>query len=103
MKITVKETGYLQLDPAVIHPFVRVHIIDMKTGKYLAKSDPEQPGVTNKESITLFNSEGDVDDRHKVDFILPVSTTFHDMRITGNNNCKWDEEFIINERAQYIC
>ena len=99
MKITVKETGYLQLDPAVIHPFVRVHVIDMKTGKYLAKSDPDQPGVANKESMTLFDSEGNVDPSRKVDFILPVSTTFHDMRITGNNNCKWNEEFIINERA----
>ena len=44
-----------------------------------------------------------MDPSRKVDFILPVSTTFHDMRITGNNNCKWNEEFIINERAQYIC
>jgi len=40
LKIGVKESGYLQLDPCVVHPFVRVHVVDMLTGKYLAKSNP---------------------------------------------------------------
>ena len=35
LKIGVKETGYLQLDPCIVHPFVRVHIVDLRTGKYL--------------------------------------------------------------------
>ena len=38
-KVGIEETGYLQLDPCCVHPFCRVHIMDMKTGKYLAKSE----------------------------------------------------------------
>ena len=82
MKIGVKETGYLQLDPCVVHPFVRVHIIDMNTGKYLAKQDPSKPGVANHESNGLIDTTGTITDK-PVDYIMPMSTKFYDMRITG--------------------
>ena len=39
MKLSVKGTGILEMDQYVLHPFVRVHIIDLNTNKYLAKSD----------------------------------------------------------------
>lgn len=32
-----------------------------------------------------------------------MSTKFYDMRITGQNMCRWQEEFIVNEHASYIC
>jgi len=38
-----------------------------------------------------------------VDYLLPMSTKFFDMRIKGHNACAWHEEFIINEHASYIC
>jgi len=38
-----------------------------------------------------------------VDFLMPMSTKFYDMRITGQNMCRWNEEFIVNEHASYIC
>ena len=37
LKLKICETGSLLLDPNVIHPFVRVSIVDMDTYKYLAK------------------------------------------------------------------
>lgn len=40
MKIKIMETGSLLLDSNMIHPFVRIHIVDMNTYKYLAKSKP---------------------------------------------------------------
>lgn len=40
MNIKIDKTGSLLLDPDMIHPFVRIHIVDMDTYKYLAKSDP---------------------------------------------------------------
>jgi hypothetical protein len=40
MKVKVNETGSLILDPHMVHPFVRIHIVDMDTYKYLAKSKP---------------------------------------------------------------
>ena len=39
MKLSIKGTGILEMDQYVLHPFVRVHIIDMNTNKYLKKSD----------------------------------------------------------------
>ena len=63
MKICVNETGYLQLDPDIVHPFCRVHIMDMRTGKYLAKRENGMPGVANKESIGIIDSEGHVTDK----------------------------------------
>ena len=37
LRIKVKETGSLLLDPDMKHPFVRMHIIDYDTGMYLKK------------------------------------------------------------------
>ena len=51
LKLNIKETGSLLLDPNVLHPFVRMHIIDLKTWKPLAKQSREQPGVANLESV----------------------------------------------------
>lgn len=39
LKLTVKETGSLEMNKNILHPFVKIHVVDMNTGKYLAKSD----------------------------------------------------------------
>jgi len=38
LKMNVKSTGILEMDENVIHPFVRIHIVDLKKQKWLAKS-----------------------------------------------------------------
>lgn len=58
MKLKVKETGSLLLDPNVTHPFVRVHIIDMNTCKYMAKSSANLPGSYNREACSVMDSRG---------------------------------------------
>jgi len=73
LKIKVLETGSLVLDRRMLHPFVRIHIIDMNTYKYLAKSKPLSAGVANKESAGFM----DTYKNHTIsltDFILPMST-----------------------------
>ena len=60
LKIKVKETGSLLLDPNVTHPFVKVHIVDMHTCKYLAKQDQKKPGCYNKESVSLIDPKGTI-------------------------------------------
>jgi hypothetical protein len=82
LKIKVKETGSLMLDPNVTHPFVRVHIVDMNTCKYLAKSQPLLPGSYNREACSLLDSKGNFENK-PVDFIMPIATRFFDMRIKG--------------------
>jgi hypothetical protein len=73
MKIKICETGSLVLDQHVVHPFVRVSIVDMDTYKYLAKSDPLKPGVTNKESVSFIDNTKHIT-KVVSDFILPFST-----------------------------
>ena len=101
LRLKVKETGSLLLDPNMIHPFVRVHVVDMHTCKYLAKKDANTPGCYNKESVATINSKGAIESK-PTDFIMPVATKLYDMRIKGQNQCCWDEEFIFNEFAHHI-
>ena len=65
------------------------------------------PGTWNKESVATIsldpeNLNNAQFDHKEVDFILPFSTQFFDMRIKGINSCQWNEEFVINEFAQNI-
>lgn len=66
----------------MIHPFVRVHVVDMHTCKYLAKKDATAPACYNKESVATINSKG-VIEKKSTDFIMPVATKLYDMRIKG--------------------
>lgn len=79
LKLKVKGTGILEMDPDVIHPFVRIHIVDLKTNKYLAKSERGKPGVTNLESVNFFKidpekGDGKIPLQTSPDFLLPMST-----------------------------
>ena len=76
------------MDQNVLHPFVRIHIVDMNTNKYLAKDKPKVPGVSNIENCSLFKMELDKEGKPiktpckiSTDFFLPMSTRMHDMRI----------------------
>jgi len=33
---------------------------------------------------------------------MPMATKLYDMRVKGQNTCVWNEEFVINEFAQYV-
>ena len=45
------------MDQNVLHPFVRIHIIDMNTCKYLAKENSKDPGVSNIENCSFYKVE----------------------------------------------
>ena len=107
LKLTVKGTGILEMDEHVLHPFIRVHVLDLDTGRYLAKDQKDRPGVANKESFNCFRFEGENMKEKKcefipTDFLLPFSTKMYDLRVNGNNFCEWNEEFVINEQARNI-
>ena len=101
LKLKVCETGSLVLDHHLIHPFVRVHIVDLETYKYLSKSDARKPGVANLESTGFLDSAKHYT-RSFADFLLPLSTQMYDLRVKGMNLAQWDEEFVINETANYL-
>lgn len=108
LRLEVSGTGILEMDQNVLHPFVRVHIVDLNTNKYLQKSNREMPGIANKESCNFFriefgdNKETKVPEFTAVNFLLPFSTRMFDLRVRGNNYCEWNEEFIINENLERI-
>lgn len=110
LRLEVSGTGILEMDQNVLHPFVRVHIVDLNTNKYLQKSNREMPGIANKESCNFFrvdvdgkdNTETKVAEFTAVNFLLPFSTRMFDLRVRGNNYCEWNEEFIINENLDRI-
>ena len=109
LRLEVNGTGILEMDQNVLHPFVRVHIVDLKTSKYLQKSNKDTPGVANKESCNFFRIQVEGQDTKEkvaeyteVNFFLPFSTRMFDLRVRGNNYCEWNEEFIINEHLDRI-
>ena len=106
LKLKVNQTGILEMDENVVHPFVRIHIIDMQTNKWLGKTNILQPGVTNKESLSYFQFDKENNKkeplRNAVDFFLPMSTKMYDLRVKGVNYCEWGEEFVINEKITHI-
>ena len=57
----------------MVHPFVRVHIIDLESCKYLAKEDRMKSSVTNIESADFMDS-GKNHTASAADFIMPIST-----------------------------
>jgi jouberin len=93
MKIV--DTGGLELDPNIIHPFVRVHIIDLSTNTYKIKSHRGGVIAYNEKIVQIDSKKtfytGDSN------FVLPFSTPPFDLRVKGENDPHWNEEFIINE------
>lgn len=85
----------------MVHPFVRVHIVNLDTCKYLAKEDRGKPGVANIESSCFMDSR-----KHHTqgssDYLMPLSTQMFDLRVKGMNLAQWSEEFVINESARFI-
>ena len=59
LSIRLHQTDPLPLDKHLLHPFVRVHVIDTLTGTYLKKSDPSRSVTERMEPENL-------------DYILPL-------------------------------
>ena len=101
VKLKIHETGSLVLDHHMVHPFVRVHIINLDTSKYLSKEDRSKPGVSNIESANYMDSANN-HTQAASDFLMPISTQMFDLRVKGMNLAQWEEEFVINESARYV-
>lgn len=55
IKIAIKSTGSLELDEHVLHPFVKMHFVDMRTNKYLSK-EAGVAGTSSRESVQLIDT-----------------------------------------------
>ena len=106
LQVNILETSHLEMDPNVIHPHVKVHIVDMLTGEYLKKTNQisvrEAPERTKINALSHFEkltfvSENKDCSHSDIDFIPPFATNCCDLRISGNTRAKWTDKILINE------
>lgn len=81
----------LELDPNVIHPFVRIHIVYIKTGTYIKKSRKDRNCLSHYETITIFDDINKEYNAAECDFIIPFSTSCVDLREEGGAKVRWNE------------
>lgn len=103
VSLTIIKSGTLEILPAIIHPFVRVSIVNLKTLKYVQKQNFDVPVFSSKERnliITHNKTQNILEYRESsLDFIPPFSTPPFDLREKGESFAEWNEEFIINDEA----
>jgi jouberin len=102
IEIKITKSGPLSMDKFILHPFVRVHIVDLKTYKYLAKQDPRTPGVFNQEHASYYNSYKTHFECPTIDYYLPLTTTHYDLRPKAENFCSWYQSFVVDVNAEHF-
>jgi len=106
LSISIIKSGTLEIKELILHPFVRVSFINLKTGKFLQKSNFNEPSVNKtEESLIIKHIKGQnrLDFESSIlDFIPPFSTCPFDLREKGEAFAEWNETFYINESADYL-
>ncbi len=106
LSIKVLKTGTFDIEPCIIHPFVRISIVNLRTGKYLQKSDFEVPAILQSEKNLIIQNNSVQNllefKESMLDFLPPISTNPCDLRIKGESFAEWNEELIINDSAENI-
>jgi len=93
LKITVAETSQLELDPNIMHPFVKMHFVNMNTGQYITKR-MIKPVLNLEEKITRVDA-GQNHMTEEATFIPPFATNCCDLRVGGNARAKFNESMHI--------
>jgi jouberin len=106
LSIKILKTGTLEIEPAIIHPFVRISFINLKTCRYLQKTNFEMPStlINEKNLIVSHNKVQNILEYKEscLDFLPPLCTPPNDLRELGESYAKWNEKFIINDEAKNI-
>ncbi|XP_063919863.1 jouberin-like [Zophobas morio] len=88
-EIIVHKTDRLQLNSLVIHPLVKIHIVDTTTGKYFPKSDKSR-------SVVFFYENNDND------YISPVMTHSCNLQEKRILYPSWEESILLNDDYGYF-
>ncbi|KAF7273176.1 jouberin-like isoform X1 [Rhynchophorus ferrugineus] len=88
-EIIIHKSDRLLLNSFVIHPVVKVHVVDIRNGKYFRKSDKNR-------SVTFYY-ENDSND-----YILPVISNSYNLQENRSFYPKWEESIIFNEDFEYF-
>ncbi|XP_044271065.1 jouberin-like isoform X3 [Tribolium madens] len=89
VEITILKTDRLQLSSLVVHPIVKLHVIDAITGKYFPKSDKNR-------SVVFFYENNDND------YISPVMTRAYNLQEKRILYPLWEESILLNEDFKYF-
>lgn len=93
--LKIHDTNGLELDPNVMHPFVRVHFMDISTNMYMKKSGARNV-VANSEQVGYLSNNTEYESQ-TCDYVIPFSTPPFDLRVQGENDPHWDQEFVLDE------
>lgn len=88
----IMHSSNLELDPNVMHPMVRIHLLDLNTGCYVRKSTLRS-AVTSHETISTYIKGDKEFARNSCDIIIPFATKCFDLREGGNSRAIWNEGF----------
>ena len=107
--LSIIKSGTLDIKTMIIHPFVRISIINLKTGKYLQKSEFNkfcEPCISRKENNFIMQHNINTNQielqTSVLDIIPPFATCPYDLRDKGESYAEWNEDFYINEKASTI-
>ena len=106
LSLSIVKSGTLEIMPIIMHPFVRISIVNLRTGRYLQKSDFSAPAISrNEKNLTMRH---DLNTNHLelssslLDMIPPFTTCPYDLREKGESYAEWNEDFYINEKASNL-
>ena len=101
VRITILGTGNLSDEPDIIHPVVRVHLVDATSGRYLVGSQMANGAVTYYERASAIQvdslqySAGVDETNNLVGRVLPVATA--PCHLKGHSIAPvWNESWLIN-------
>lgn len=99
------------MDTNMTHPFVKVHVVNMKTGCYIPKPEknlkeiPQQyNAVYNYETNCIINIIDGEKDRKtcELELLVPFATNCTDMTNATNSRAVWNEEILINISSEHF-
>nr|XP_054754386.1 jouberin-like [Lytechinus pictus] len=89
--VIIHRSDRLKPDLYIAHPLVRVHIVDLKTGKYVMKSSRERAVTSYYETKN-----------ENLEYILPILTQPFDFKKRKSMTPCWEDQIIFNESYQYL-
>ena len=106
LSISIIKSGTLEIMPMIMHPFVRISIVNLKTGKYIQKSDFSAPSISRNENNFIMRHDKNTNhlelSTSLLDMIPPFATCPYDLREKGESYAEWNEDFYINEKASNL-
>ncbi|XP_030749196.1 jouberin-like [Sitophilus oryzae] len=88
-EIIIHKSDRLLLNSFVIHPVVKIHVVDIRTGKYFKKSDKNR-------SVAFY-----YENEHN-DYILPIMTNSYNLQENRSFYPKWEDTILLNEDFDYL-